>query len=144
MEIVRLSRETSALLSNVAADVFDEPVQQRFLEAFVNDARHVMFVAVESGQVVGMGSAVEYFHPDKPPQLWINEIGVSPAFQRRGIGRAIVDALVNEAKARGCVFAWLGTAHDNVAGQACFASVKDVSAPQPFLLYEWEFEGAQR
>jgi len=60
-------------------------VQQRFLEAFLNDARHVMFVAVESGQVVGMGSAVEYFHPDKPPQLWINEVGVAPAFQRRGI-----------------------------------------------------------
>lgn len=140
MEIVRLSSANSGLLANVAADVFDAPVQHRFLEAFVNDARHVMFVAVESGQVVGMGSAVEYFHPDKPPQLWINEVGVAAAFQRRGIGRAIVEALVNEAKSRGCVFAWLGTAHDNVAGQACFSSVKDVSAPQPFLLYEWEFE----
>lgn len=140
MEIARLSSANSGLLANVAADVFDEPVQRRFLEAFLNDARHVMFVAVEAGQVIGMGSAVEYFHPDKPPQLWINEVGVAPAFQRRGIGRALVDALVNEAKARGCVFAWLGTAHDNVSGQACFGSVKDVSAPQPFLLYEWEFE----
>lgn len=139
-EIVRLTLENSGLLSRVAVDVFDEPVQQRFLAPFLADARHVMFLALVDGTVVGMGSGVEYFHPDKAPQLWINEIGVSPAFQKRGIGRALTEALVDEALRRGCVFAWLGTATDNEAGQKCFASAAGVEPAQPFLLYEWELE----
>ena len=53
------------------------------------DPRHLMLVAIEDDLVVGMASAVEYFHPDKPPQMWINEVVVSPAWQRRGTGRAL-------------------------------------------------------
>lgn len=34
----------------------------------------------------------------------------------------------------------MGTAHYNAAAQRCFGSVPDVEAPQPFLLYEWNFE----
>jgi ribosomal protein S18 acetylase RimI-like enzyme len=87
-----------------------------------------------------MASAVEYFHPDKPPQLWINEVGVALSHRKRGIGRQLVQELVASAKDRGCVYAWLGTNTDNVAAQACFSSVPEVETPQPFLLYEWELE----
>jgi len=72
--------------------------------------------------------------------LWINEVGVSPAYQRRGIGRALTAAIVEAGRQRGCAYAWLGTAQDNAAAQRCFGSVPDVEAPQPFLLYEWDFE----
>jgi aminoglycoside 6'-N-acetyltransferase I len=39
---------------------------------------------VQDGLVVGMASAFEYFHPGKPPQMFVNEVGVTPAHQRRG------------------------------------------------------------
>jgi aminoglycoside 6'-N-acetyltransferase I len=87
-----------------------------------------------------MASAVEYFHPDKSPQLWINEVGVAPTHRRRGIGRALVLELVAEAESRGCICAWLGTDSDNESGKACFSSIPGVSAPQAFLLYEWDLE----
>jgi ribosomal protein S18 acetylase RimI-like enzyme len=88
-----------------------------------------------------MASGVEYFHPDKPSQMWINEIGVSPANQRRGIGRQLIAALVDAARLRGCVYVWLGTEHDNRPAQACFGAVPGAEQPKPFLLYEWDFEG---
>ena len=99
-----------------------------------------MFVAVDESLVVGMASAVEYFHPDKQPQLWINEVGVALTHRRQGIGRRMVQALLEEAEQRGCVFAWLGTDIDNKPAQACFGSVADAEDPQTFFLYEWELQ----
>ena len=138
--VVRLSAENTTLLNRIADDVFDGPIDQQQLAAFVTDPRHLMMLAVEDDTVIGMASGVEYFHPDKPPQMWINEVGVASAHRRRGIGRALTASLVQEAKTRGCVYAWLGTDQDNEAGQACFGSVPGVDSPRPFLLFEWDFE----
>jgi ribosomal protein S18 acetylase RimI-like enzyme len=140
VDIVALSAENRSLLECIAVDVFDNPIDPQQLAAFLVDPRHFMVLAVEDDMVVGMASGVEYFHPDKPPQLWINEVGVASTHRRRGIGKALIASLLQVAKTRGCQYAWLGTDHDNVAAQACFGSVPGVANPQPFLLYEWEIE----
>ena len=135
--IILLSEANRGVLDRVAPDVFDEPVRREYLNMFLADPRHVMFVAVDTEIVVGMVSGVEYFHPDKSPQLWINEVGVAPAYRRRGIGRRLTEAMIAEAERRGCTYAWLGTDIKNVPAQRCFESTADVEAPQSFLLYEW-------
>ena len=143
-DIRPLDRASASLLDNIAPDVFDNAIDPNSLAAFLADPRHLMFLAVEDGVVVGMASAFEYIHPDKPPQLFINEVGVAPSHQRRGIGRRLIEALVHAAKARGCSNAWLGTATDNTAAQACFAAVPGATKPQPFLLYEWPIRAERR
>lgn len=140
IEIVHLNTTNAELLKDIAPEVFDHEIKPQYLAAFLGDPRHIMYLAVDNQVVVGMASAVEYFHPDKPPQLWINEVGVALNYRKRGIGRQLVQKLVASAKDRGCVYAWLGTSMDNVAAQACFNSVPEGEAPQPFLLYEWELE----
>ena len=140
IEIVRLRPANAQLLEAIAPEVFDYEIDPHYLGAFLGDPRHIMYLAVDSQAVVGMASAVEYFHPDKPPQLWINEVGVALSHRQQGIGRRLIQKLVATAKERGCVYAWLGTDVDNVAAQACFSSVPAVKTPQPFLLYEWELE----
>jgi ribosomal protein S18 acetylase RimI-like enzyme len=137
-DIVSLSQGNAALLNDVAPDVFDNAIDPESLAAFLGDPRHIMVVAVQDGVVVGMATAFEYFHPDKPPQMFVNEVGVTPTHQRRGTGRKLVEALLDTARVRGCIFAWLGTTTDNTAAQACFASVPGATKPQPFLLYEWD------
>lgn len=126
------------LLNKSVHDVFDYAIDPLQLAAFVEDPRHLMAVAVENETVVGMASGVECFHPDKQPQLFINEVGVASTHRRQGIGRELVMTLIASAKKRGCTSAWLGTDSDNVAGQACFGSVPGGGEPQPFLLYEWD------
>ena len=140
MAIHELTTANMQCLDRLAPGGFANAIDPVQLARFIGDPRHVMLVAIEDGVVVGMASAVEYFHPDKPPQMWINEVGVSPAWQRHGIGRALIAALVEAARQRGCAYAWLGTDSDNTAAQACFRSVPDVEPPQPFLLYEWDLE----
>ncbi len=139
-QVIRVNADNSSLLGDIAADVFDHPIIAEQLQAFVADPRHLLFVATDDNVVVGMASGFEYFHPDKQPQLFINEVGVSPAHQRKGIGKQLVQALIDEAKQRGCNCAWLGTENDNIPGQACFGSVPGGKDPTQFLLYEWDIK----
>ncbi|HET7552555.1 MAG TPA: GNAT family N-acetyltransferase [Gemmatimonadaceae bacterium] len=136
---VRLLRANDlAVLDRVADGVFDGPVQERWARAFLDDARHHLAVAVDDGVVVGMASAVDYVHPDKAPQLWINEIGVAPTYQRRGIGRLLLDALLAHGRALGCTEAWLGTEEDNTPARRLYESAGGEA--EPFVLYSFPLE----
>ena len=135
VEIVLLGPDNIGALDNVAPDVFDETVDVRLTRTFVSDTRHHMMLAIEDGVVVGMASAVDYVHPDKAPQLWINEVGVAPSHQRRGIGRQLLDALLAHGRTLGCTEAWLGTEVDNVPARALYESAG--SKPEKFMLYSF-------
>ncbi len=119
---VRLLRPTETeILTRVAPDVFDESVDPRLTAEFLADPRHHLAVALDGATVVGMASAVDYVHPDKPVELWINEVGVAPAYQRQGIGRRLLQALFALAAERGWETAWVATEYDNVAARGLYA-----------------------
>jgi aminoglycoside 6'-N-acetyltransferase I len=71
MAIHQLTTANMACLDRLAPEVFDNVIDPVQLARFVGDPRHLMLVAIEDDLVVGMASTVEYFHPDKPPQMWI-------------------------------------------------------------------------
>ncbi len=122
-----------AVLDRVAPDVFDGPVDARWARTFFDDPRHHLVVALDGDVVVGIASAVDYVHPDKAPQLWINEVGVAPTHQRRGFGRLLLEALLAHGRTLGCTEAWLGTEPDNVAARGLYERAGGVA--EPFVLY---------
>ncbi len=112
-----------SLLMNVAADVFDNPVNPELTKEFLEDPRHHIAVAIDAGLVVGFASGVHYIHPDKPAELWINEVAVAPAHRRRGIGSAVLRALLEVGRAHHCTVAWVLTDRHNAAAMALYSSV---------------------
>lgn len=123
------------MLERVAADVFDGSIDARWTREFLADPRHHMAVAVENGCVVGMLSALHYVHPDKAPQLWINELGVAPSHRRRGIGSRLLAAILAIGRTLGCTEAWVGTEVDNEAARGLY--VKAGASPEPLVLYSY-------
>src|SRR5215207_6566728 len=117
VEIRILGPGDIGILERVAPEVFDCPIEPRWSAEFLADARHHLAVAIEDGVVVGMASAVHYVHPDKAPQLFINEVGIAPTHQGRGFGRQLVDLLVRLAGELGCTEAWVLTDRTNVVAQ---------------------------
>jgi GNAT superfamily N-acetyltransferase len=111
-----------AVLEQVAPGVFDGPVDVRWSAEFLADSRHHLAVAIESGQVVGMASGVHYVHPDKPPELWVNEVAVAPTHQGHGVGRQVLLALLAHARSLGCREAWVLTSYDNAAARRMYAA----------------------
>jgi ribosomal protein S18 acetylase RimI-like enzyme len=122
IEIKVLRRGDDSILTNVAAEVFDKPIDPEFTKEFLEDPRHHIAVAIDDGLVVGFASGVHYVHPDKPPELWINEVAVAPTHRRRGLGDAVLRALFEVGHAHHCAVAWVLTDRNNAAAMALYSS----------------------
>lgn len=134
MEIRILSAADAAVLTRVAPDVFDNAVDPRAAELFLADPRHHLAVASDAGVIVGFASGVHYFHPDKPvPELFVNELGVAPSHQNRGLAKALVRCLLQHARKLGCGQAWVLTDADNVPAQRVYSA--SGGAPSQHLMY---------
>jgi aminoglycoside 6'-N-acetyltransferase I len=120
LEIRQLEPGDMALLDRVAEDVFDEPVRPDRLAAYLAEPGHHMIVAIVDGEVVGQCAAVVHRHPDKATELYIDEVGVSSAFQRQGIARKLLDAMFALGRTLGCEEAWVGTEPDNAAARGLY------------------------
>jgi GNAT superfamily N-acetyltransferase len=135
--IIRLLGPGDApVLDRVAPGVFDNAIDPRWTAEFLADPRHHMVVALLGDEVVGMASAVDYLHPDKPPELWVNEIGVAPTHQSQGIGKQLIQALFVRGRALGCREAWLGTEATNHAARCLYAAVGGREAPMVYVTFE--------
>jgi ribosomal protein S18 acetylase RimI-like enzyme len=123
-EILRLSPENAAVLDRVADEVFDEPVRPERLAAYLAEPGHVMLVALVGKIVVGQCAAVVHRHPDKVTELYIDEVGVAPAFQRKGIARDMVERMLAIGKDLGCGEAWVGTEPDNLPARGLYEGLE--------------------
>jgi aminoglycoside 6'-N-acetyltransferase I len=114
---IRLLRSgDESVLGDVAPSVFDDPIDPAATRAFLTDPRHHLAVALDQTTVVGFTSAVHYLHPDKPkPEMWINEVSVADTHRERGVGRALMDAMLAEGRRVGATEAWVLTDRDNPA-----------------------------
>jgi ribosomal protein S18 acetylase RimI-like enzyme len=130
LEIRILRAGDEHILDNVAEGVFDRRVDDALRSEFLRDPRHHLAVGIEDGVVVGFASGVHYIHPDKPPQLWINEVGVSPSHRRKGIAKGVLSALLSIGRELGCTEAWILTNEENAAARALYRSSGGVETPQ--------------
>jgi GNAT superfamily N-acetyltransferase len=133
-----LSRTDIDILSHVASGVFDRPINPHLSEEFLADPRHHLVVAIDAGMVIGMASAVHYVHPDKEPQLWINEVAVAPIHQNRGLGKQLNDALLKLAKELGCTEAWVLTDRSNMPAMRLYASCGGIEAERDQVMFTFQ------
>ena len=133
VEIRRVRPGDAALFDRVAPDVFDEPIDAARLAAYLREPNHHMLIAMRDGEVVGQCAGVVYRHPDKPAELFIDEVGVTPALHRQGIARRMLDAMLALGKTLGCEEAWVGTEPDNGPARGLYESY-GVEA-EPFVMY---------
>jgi ribosomal protein S18 acetylase RimI-like enzyme len=125
------------LLLTAADDVFDNPVNESYAREFLADPRHHIVVALSEGVVIGFASAVHYIHPDKPTELWINEVGVASAHQNKGVGKAIMNELLHLGKQLGCVNAWVLTDRSNEAANRLYKAAGGNIADGDTVMYEF-------
>ncbi|MEO7502407.1 MAG: GNAT family N-acetyltransferase [Gemmatimonadaceae bacterium] len=118
--------------------MFDAEVDARWTAEFLGDESHHLVVALDDGYVVGMASAVHYVHPDKGPELWVNEVGVAESHQDRGIGRKLLEALFSRGRALGCSEAWTLTEDSNAAARRLYSRTGGVESPA--LMYSFQLD----
>jgi aminoglycoside 6'-N-acetyltransferase I len=139
-EIRILCAGDDKVLARVAPGVFDHEVDASLAREFLSDARHHIAVAVEDGLVVGFASAVHYVHPDKPPEVWVNEVGVAPPYRCRGIAGGLLNALFEVARSLGCAEAWVLTDRENTPAMRLYASLGGEEAPADQVMFTFRFD----
>jgi aminoglycoside 6'-N-acetyltransferase I len=144
LEIFVLEAGDEAVLSNVDGELFDAPVQADLIAQFLDDPRHHIAVARFAGRVVGFASGVHYVHPDKPAELWVNEVGVVPKHQGKGIGRLLLASLFDSARSVGCRQAWVLTDRSNARACKLYRSLGGQEASRRPVMFEFRIDGLQR
>jgi aminoglycoside 6'-N-acetyltransferase I len=137
IEFRKLGAGDDTVLDRVADGVFDNAVQPALAREFLDDARHHLVVALDDGIVVGFVSGVHYVHPDKPTELWINEVAVAPTHLRRGLAQTLLRLLLDTARTLGCSQAWVLTDRDNTAAMRLYASVNGDPGNREHIMFEF-------
>ncbi|WP_137989236.1 GNAT family N-acetyltransferase [Streptomyces vilmorinianum] len=141
MEIRRATTPAELL---AAEHLYDGPAREEWAARFLAAPGHLMLIAyAEDGFPAGMVSGIEMLHPDKGVEMCLYELSVDEGYRRRGIGRALTEALAAEARARGCYDLWVGVDTDNEAALRTYrsAGARDESA---FAMLTWEFDVKDR
>ncbi len=125
----------------LSADVYDGPASREGVRRFLGpssapDPRNLMLVAEVDGRIEGFVTGHLIDHPDKPRSLFINELGVNEAQGRRGIGRALVQAIRAEGRAAGCSSTWVATDGDNLPACGLYRAAGGIET-RDIVMFTW-------
>ena len=121
-----------------APHLFDEPPREEWTARFLMSEGHHLLMAAVDGTDVGFVSGVETTHPDKGTEMFLYELGVDESHRGHGIGTALVGALVDLAKDRGCYGMWVSTEADNVAALGAYRAA-GAGVREPGVVLTWQF-----
>lgn len=147
---IQIRRASSADLRAVA-ELFDlyrqfygQPPDYQLAEAFLRDrstnSDSVVFLAADdqSGEGLGLVQLYPSFSSVAARRVWIlNDLFVTPAARRRGIGRALLDAARSHAESTGAKRVVLSTAAANREARALYESY-GYKQDEVFLVYKLE------
>lgn len=135
IEIKILGRGDEDILTKVVPGVFDHAVDCQLSKEFLDDPRHHLAVAIDAGFIVGFASAVHYVHPDKGPELWINEVGVASTHRGRGLATKLLEALFEVGRGVSCTEAWVLTDRSNAAAMRLYSSAGGIESQENEVMY---------
>jgi aminoglycoside 3-N-acetyltransferase I len=135
---MRIERITDAAAVHAAVELFDGPPLATATEVFLaSPTHHLLFAHDDDGRPIGMISGVETTHPDKGTEMFLYELEVVPVARLQGVATALVKALAELARERGCYGMWVGTEADNAAALATYRGA-GADDEAPFVLLSWD------
>lgn len=121
IEYRRLTPSDLPLALGMNADFRAGFADRAAVERFLADGKNLLFAAISGGRVVGFAYGYRMARLDgAADMIYIHEVGVVEAMQRRGVGTAMLGALLDEARREGICKVFLITSRANVAANALY------------------------
>ena len=99
----------------------DPEVRRRLIPALREQANGLVLLAFFEGTVVGIANCFYGFSTFAArPLLNVHDLAVLPAFRGRGVGRALLAAVDDRARARGCIKVTLEVREDNAQARGVY------------------------
>jgi len=142
-DVRRLSADDHALAAAVLAlmhAVFDEeaePLSSEYLSSLLVRRDFWLLAALVEGEPIGGLTAHTLpMTRSASAELLIYDLAVHPKHQRRGVGRALVEALRREAAAAGISVAFVPTDNEDAHALAFYEALGGEAAPVTIFTFE--------
>jgi ribosomal protein S18 acetylase RimI-like enzyme len=121
--ILRASEADANLAGEAIVELHGHTLSDRAtVVEFLSDSARYLLLAIEGDRVVGSLSGYALQHPHRrEPQFLLYGIDVRPEYRSRGIGKALVNRFIVEARAAGAFEVWVLTNESNGAAMAMYA-----------------------
>jgi ribosomal protein S18 acetylase RimI-like enzyme len=105
--------------------------QQRMIEGLCNHPKSIVLLAQDAGVFAGLLTAFENFSTfTAMPMINIHDVFVFKEHRGKGIGRKLMNAVIDEAKKRKCSRVTLEVRKDNINAQNLYRSLGFEEAEQ--------------
>jgi ribosomal protein S18 acetylase RimI-like enzyme len=98
-----------------------------------------VFLAHVEDQAAAFALCYDLDRLDGARMRLIYEVGTSPQFRRRGVGRALLKAVETDARSRGISKMWVPTSRSNEAAVALYESSGGMAEIEDEVSYTWRF-----
>ena len=132
-----IDQTNAQLLDRVAPGTFDHAIDPEHLANYLAKPANWMAVAIHGDLVVGMLMATPLDAPDKPTEIFLNEIGTGDDWRRKGIAHRLMEKLFERADAEGIEEIWLGTEPDNDAANGLYQEFKHEREDAVIYYFDW-------
>lgn len=123
-----------------AASLFDDPPHLDAVRGFLADPASCLLLAEFDGQPAGFVRAHDLRQLHTPrPQVLLYEIAVATAFQRRGIGRALIEELKSLCQSRGASEIFVITNESNEAAMALYRATGAHRPAPDDVVFDYRF-----
>lgn len=124
-----------------AAHLFDDPPVPEALADLLASASDHLLMAFMDGRPAGFALAHELRRTDGlSRELFLYEIGTDEAFQRRGVARALIEALKTLGRTRGSRLMFVLTHSSTPGAAALYTATGGVREGEDVLLFDYALD----
>lgn len=141
LEVIRLREEDAELAARIALRFASNIVSAEHTAAFLAKESNILLTVLVDSEPAGflLAHLLDRFK-DTRRKLFIYEIDVLPEFQRRGIGRALIEAVLKTARERNADTAFVLTNRSNTAAVNLYAETGGIIKNPDDVMFEYKVE----
>jgi len=131
----RATKADKEAIQLAGSALFDNEIIGLEYDAFIESPCHLLMLAFFKQKIIGFVTGVIIIQPDKPKELFINEIGVLSDFRRQGIARHLINEINKESLFLGCNESWVLADEENLPANILYTNSKGVKYQKNINMY---------
>lgn len=139
--IMKVTEKEIHLLKKAANQFFKPDVSQEQLKAYINKPQNWAYIAIGSNdEILGFafGYVLESFY--STPELYMHSIDVVEQYKRQGIGKLLMNKILEDCKEKGFKELFLVTNKGNIPAVRLYESTGGTAPDEDNVVYSWEIE----
>ncbi|GEO09257.1 GNAT family N-acetyltransferase [Segetibacter aerophilus] len=144
MNIIKVGRSDLGIINDILVNHIDKSDKKevlptpKHLRTLLDDNRSYLLAATNENSVLGYALAYRFPSLYSSNYLaYLYDIEVAETYRRRGIGRLLIEKMLEHLRLDNVTELWLGTGVDNPEGQGLFSATGAIKSEEVFNDYTY-------